>query len=145
LADLCPRQQYRLSTRQYNAYVPYRAQLNSQLNSAATRPVPNRPTPRLRGTTLTQSDHNNVERHALLRADTQTHRRQPTSRYPINCSAPRQLNHELTVRTTHTGVVNSTSVNLNATSTEYQQRRSALIASLHLSRFTEIFLLIAMT
>jgi len=51
--------------------MPYRAQINSQLNSAATRPVPNRPTPRLRSTTLTQSDYNNVERHALLRANTQ--------------------------------------------------------------------------
>ena len=117
----------------------------SQLNSAATHQVPNRPTPRLRSTTLTQSDYNNVERHALLRADTQTHRRQPTSRYPINCSAPRQLNHELTVRTTHAEIVSSTSLNLNSTSTQYQQRRSALIASLQLSRCTERFLVIAMT
>ena len=105
---------------------------NSQPHSAVIRPVPNRPTPRLRSTTLTRSDHNNVERHALLRADTQPHRRQPTSRYPINCSAPRQLTHE----PTH---------NLNATLTEYQQRRSALIASLQLSRCTERFLVIAMT
>jgi len=109
---------------------------NSQPHSAVIRPVTNRPTPRLRSTTLTRSDHNNVERHALLRACTQIHRRQPTSRYPINCSAPRKLTHKQTVRSTHTGVVNSTS-------TQYQQRRSALIASLQLSRCTERFLLIA--
>ena len=50
--------------------MPYRPQLNSQLNSVATRPVPNRPTPRLRSTTLTQSDYSIVERHPLLRVDT---------------------------------------------------------------------------
>jgi len=35
-------------------------QLNSQLNSAVTRPVQNRRTPRQRNTTLTQSDYNTL-------------------------------------------------------------------------------------
>ena len=56
-ADHCLRQRYKLSTGQYNAYVPCWAQLTASL-SCYTSGL-NRPTPHLRSTTLTQSDHNN--------------------------------------------------------------------------------------
>jgi len=65
-------------------------QLNSQLNSADTRPVPNRRTPRQRNTTLTQSDYNTLNGTHYF-AYTLRNRRQPSSRSIKNCSAPRQL------------------------------------------------------
>ena len=74
---------------------------NSGPHSAATRQVPNRPTPRLRSTTLTQSDHNNVERHYF----TQTLKHIAVNQR-ADCSAVRQLTHEPIIRSTHAEVVN---------------------------------------
>ena len=86
--------------------MPYRAPLNSQLDSAVTRPVLNRPTPRLRNTTLTQSDHNHVERHALLRVNTQN--------IAVNHRADllyQLLRSSATNPRTHAEIISSTSLN----------------------------------
>ena len=83
--------------------MPYRVPLNSQLNSTVTRPVPNRRTPRLRNPTLTQSDCNDVERHALLRVNTQN--------IAVNHRADLPSTAPLLGNYTHAEIISSTSHN----------------------------------